>query len=143
MLKSHRSKTSIIYMQSWKQCALPVINTMALWQLMHLGTWGMVCALNEPYIMYPMHELPQSDCGDNREGTLFSWLHIMHIYILYFYTFFFFTFTLILFALLLSFEKFKLGFLEKSAKSSSLLKLPKFSETFSTVNSRARFPLWI
>ena len=39
VLKSHRSKTSIIYMLSWKQCALLVITTMALWQLMHLGTW--------------------------------------------------------------------------------------------------------
>ena len=39
VLKSHRSKMSIIYMLSWKQCALPVITTMALWQLMHLGTW--------------------------------------------------------------------------------------------------------
>ena len=28
-----------IYMLSWKQCALPVITTMALWKLMHLGTW--------------------------------------------------------------------------------------------------------
>ena len=25
-----------------------------------------------------VHELPQSFCGDNREGTLFSWLHIYH-----------------------------------------------------------------
>ena len=31
-----------------------------------------------------VHELPQSHWGDNREGTLFSWLHI--IYILYIYT---------------------------------------------------------
>ena len=23
-----------------------------------------------------VHELPQSHCGDNREGTLFSWFHI-------------------------------------------------------------------
>ena len=23
---------------SWKQCALPIITTMALWQIMHLGT---------------------------------------------------------------------------------------------------------
>ena len=23
-----------------------------------------------------VHELPQNHCGDNREGTLFSWLHI-------------------------------------------------------------------
>ena len=33
VLKSHKSKMSVIYMQSWKQCALPVITTMALWQL--------------------------------------------------------------------------------------------------------------
>ena len=39
VLKSHRSKMGIIYMQSWKQCALLVITTMAFWQLMHLGTW--------------------------------------------------------------------------------------------------------
>ena len=29
-------------MQSWKQYALPVIATMALWHLMHLGTRYMV-----------------------------------------------------------------------------------------------------
>ena len=29
-------------MQSWKQYALPVITTMALWHLMHLGTRYMV-----------------------------------------------------------------------------------------------------
>ena len=28
-----------------------------------------------------MHQLPQSHCGDNREGTLFSWLHIYNIQI--------------------------------------------------------------
>ena len=56
VLKSHRSKMSVIYMLSWKQCALPVITTMALWQLMHLGTWCTV-----------------THCGDNREGILFSW----------------------------------------------------------------------
>ena len=38
VLKSYRSKMSVIYMESWKQCALPVITTMAFWQLMHLGT---------------------------------------------------------------------------------------------------------
>ena len=32
-------------MQSWKQCALPVITTMALWQLMHLGTWYTVTCI--------------------------------------------------------------------------------------------------
>ena len=39
VLKSHRSKINVIYMESWKQCALPVITRMALWQLRHLGTW--------------------------------------------------------------------------------------------------------
>ena len=37
LLKSHRSKTGIIYMQSWKQCDLPVITSMASLQLMHLA----------------------------------------------------------------------------------------------------------
>ena len=42
---------------------LPVITAMALWQLIHLGTWCMVC-------------------DDNRDGKLFSWLHIyIYIYI--------------------------------------------------------------
>ena len=40
-----------------------------------------------------VHELPESHCGDNREDTLFSWLHIytyiyiyiyMYIYIIYY-----------------------------------------------------------
>ena len=40
LLKAPRSKMGVIviYMQSRKQCALPVITTMTLWQLMHLGT---------------------------------------------------------------------------------------------------------
>ena len=39
----------------WKQCALPVITTMVC---------GNSCA--------QVHDLPQSHCGDNREGKLFS-----------------------------------------------------------------------
>ena len=39
VLEFNRSKMSVIYLLSWKQCALPFITTMALWQLMHLGTW--------------------------------------------------------------------------------------------------------
>ena len=27
------------------------------------------------------HELPQSHCGDNREGTMFSWLHIYYVHL--------------------------------------------------------------
>ena len=57
-----------IYMQSWKQCALPVIATMAFRHLMHLGTWCRVVLL-------------QSHCRDNREGTLFSWLHLYYAHL--------------------------------------------------------------
>ena len=32
----------LIFFQSWKQFALPVITTMFLWQLIHLGTWWTV-----------------------------------------------------------------------------------------------------
>ena len=78
VLKSHRSKMSVIYMQSWKQCVLSVITTMALWQLMHLCTWYTV--LRNRASCVQVHELPQSHCGDNQEGTLFSWLHIYMIY---------------------------------------------------------------
>ena len=53
LLKSHSSKMSVIYMQSWKQCTLPVITTS--------------CA--------QVHGLAKSHCGGNREVTLFSWLN--------------------------------------------------------------------
>ena len=63
-------------MQSWKEWALPVITTMGLWQLMHFGTcstWSTSCV--------QVHELPQIYSGDNREGTLLSWLRKYNIYI--------------------------------------------------------------
>ena len=50
VLKSHKSKMSIIYMLSWKQCALSVITTMTFWQLMHLGTWHTSCIYIYTYI---------------------------------------------------------------------------------------------
>ena len=42
-----------IYILSWKQCALPVITTLALWQLMYLGTCShdvrlCIAGTNEP-----------------------------------------------------------------------------------------------
>ena len=130
--KPYRSKTGIIYMQSWKQCVYLVITTMALWQHMYLGTWclckqslffflqnatlefqillclnkivfscfiveqsisnhvslckvcfacwalfgSLVTAMCNRASCSQVHELPQSHCGDNREGTLFWWLHI-------------------------------------------------------------------
>ena len=42
-LKSYKSKMGVIYMQSIKQCVLPFITTLALWQLMLLGTWCAWC----------------------------------------------------------------------------------------------------
>ena len=102
VLKSNRSKMSITYMLSWKQCVLPVITTIALWQLMQLDTWctlhiagtnkpnsgqrkehnmsacwalfgSLVLAMYNHISCAQVHELPQSHCGDNPEGTLFSW----------------------------------------------------------------------
>ena len=52
VLKSHRNKMGIIYMQSWKQCTLSVITTMALWQLMHLDMWCMVYIHMYVYTQY-------------------------------------------------------------------------------------------
>ena len=61
-----------IYMQSWKKYAVPVITTLSLWQLMHLSTW---CSSAQ------VHELPQSHCGDNWEGTLLLWLYIYYAHL--------------------------------------------------------------
>ena len=69
VLKSFRSKMIVIYMQSWKQCALLVITIIALCQLTHLGTWGTAWAHDNRTSCAQVHELPQSHCGDNHEGT--------------------------------------------------------------------------
>ena len=77
------SKMSKIYMLSWKQCALLVVTTIALWQYAPyapcLACWALfgsfVPAMCNHISCAQMHESPQSHCGDNRdqEGTLFSW----------------------------------------------------------------------
>ena len=64
VLKSCGSKMSVIYSLSWEPCTLLVISTMALWQLMHLGTWCTSCA--------QVHELSRSHCGDNVRQTLYG-----------------------------------------------------------------------
>ena len=64
VLKSCGSKISVIYSLSWEPCTLLVISTMALWQLMHLGTWCTSCA--------QVHELSRSHCGDNVRQTLYG-----------------------------------------------------------------------
>ena len=37
---------------------------------------SLLCLLSTVWFIGTSNELPQSHCGDNREGTLFSWLHI-------------------------------------------------------------------
>ena len=85
VLKSHNSKMGIIYMQSWKHYALPVIITMALSSLMHLGTilghfveTHAIHALDLLLSYAQLQELPQSHCRGNQEGTMFWWL--LHIF---------------------------------------------------------------
>ena len=76
-----------ICIYTYIQRALSFITTMVLWQLMHLGTWFTVThcwyQLNKKgscaYVQ--VHELPQRHCGDNREGTLFPWLHIYYAHL--------------------------------------------------------------
>ena len=46
-----------IYVQSWKQCAHPVITTMALWQLMHLRTWCTWCTSCSIMVISIWHKL--------------------------------------------------------------------------------------
>ena len=55
VLKSHRSKMSIIYMLSWKQCTLLVITAMAFWQFMYFQ-----------YIYFPL----SADCGIHFEWRI-------------------------------------------------------------------------
>ena len=46
-------------MLSWKQCALPVITTMALWQLMHLGIWCTYIYILNIYIYIYVYHVPK------------------------------------------------------------------------------------
>ena len=70
LLKFHRKKMGVIYMQSWQQCALPFITTMALWQLILLNT----CTV-QLYIIFPSVWAHTSHCGNNEEGTLSHCFH--------------------------------------------------------------------
>ena len=61
---------------------------MALWQLMHVGTMYVTWAhdIRAPGHMNrtscaSVHELPQSYCGDDREGALFSWLRVYYTHL--------------------------------------------------------------
>ena len=61
VLKSHRWKMSLI------AC-------LACWALFV----SLVPAMCNRTSSTQVHELPESHCGDNREGTLFLWLHIYY-----------------------------------------------------------------
>ena len=64
VLKSHKSKMSTVYMQSWKQFALLVITTIALWQFMHLGTW---CTVTHCWYQWT------KECSTSQARTLILW----------------------------------------------------------------------
>ena len=80
VLKSHRSKMSIIYILSWKQCALPVSTTMALWQLMHLGTWCTV-----PHCWYQWSRVLKHSLSLYIALYIYMCVYIYNIYIIYIY----------------------------------------------------------
>ena len=73
MIKSHRSKMGVIYIQSWKLMCHEV-PCLACWVLF----CSIVPAICNRTSYAEVYELPQNHCGDNREGTLFSWLHIYY-----------------------------------------------------------------
>ena len=78
VLKSPRSKMSVIYMQSCKHCDhLHYAPCVACWILFG----SLVPAVCNCSSCAQVYELPQSHCGDNREGTLFSWLHIYYAHL--------------------------------------------------------------
>ena len=81
------------YVMIKKHCVLPVITTVALWQLMLLGTWCIVGYVTwSPILCAQVHELPQSHCGDNRKGKFLSWRHIYDAR--YYYYFFIYYYSL-------------------------------------------------
>ena len=71
VLKSHRSKMSIIYMLSWKQCALPVITTMGTHALGHM-MYGYVYILLVPIL--------HSSCFCDSWAHCVSWITYNHLY---------------------------------------------------------------
>ena len=57
------------------------------WQLMYLDCWALfgslVLAMCNRTSCSKGHELPQNHCGDNLEGTLFSWLYMYYVHFAY------------------------------------------------------------
>ena len=74
VLKSYRSKkVGVTYMQSWKQCAIPVITRMTLWQLMHLGTWCMVVCRWCGYMLHTWYMVRHIMCARTWVATKPLW----------------------------------------------------------------------
>ena len=86
LLKFHRSKMSVIYML-WKQCALRVITTMALWQLMHLGTWLHIMII---YIYIYIYKNVHISKRDDNLGKKWPLLWLLKFHIDYFFQLWFF-----------------------------------------------------
>ena len=68
-------------MQSRKQCALPVITTMALWKLM-LGTWCMVMSCMSAWAATKCSKSKCMSCHKAHMHELYTWFYI-HIVVLY------------------------------------------------------------
>ena len=69
VLKSHRSKMVVSWITYDQLYYTPCF---ACWALFG----SLVRAMCNHTLCAQVHQLPQSHCGDNREGALFSWLHI-------------------------------------------------------------------
>ena len=77
MSKFHRSKMGIIYTDVITCDYLCYASCLACWALFG----SLVPAMCNRSSCEQMYELPQSHCGDNREGTSFSWLHIYYAHL--------------------------------------------------------------
>ena len=69
VFRSHRNKMGVLWITYDQLHYAPCF---VCWALVGL----LVRAMCNHTSCAQVHELPQSHCGDNREGTLFSWLHI-------------------------------------------------------------------
>ena len=69
VLKSHRRKMGVIYLQSWKKFAFLVITTIALRQLMHLGTW---CTFGHTLLL-PMNQRVLNKQNKERNISGYKW----------------------------------------------------------------------
>ena len=89
LLMTKRSLTILCYFLLFVvERRFMIITTVALWQLMDLGTWATHLGNGCTWAYWAnrtsftqVHELPQSHCGDDREGTWFLWLRIYYVHL--------------------------------------------------------------